>query len=221
MFYPKLTRRKKYSVKQDGTFYADYLHYREEIHEDCQSRCVYCDIQLHEHGGEGFHLDHFRPQHLFEDLKRTPFNLVLACPKCNILKTKHWPLPVNVGLDASHNGEIGFIDPFKEIQTDYYRVERDGSISSLKAPGDWVISLLQLNRESRTQVRRSRIQRKTTHDFELHVQKLLAEIEDLLGEPVPDVDSITMKMRLARFIQDIIVEISHNLESLLAECQSA
>lgn len=63
-FFPKILRRENYSVKVCGGYYG-YAYYSDQIYEDCQSRCVYCDIRLDENGNEGFALDHFRPQEKF------------------------------------------------------------------------------------------------------------------------------------------------------------
>src|SRR6516225_5444715 len=111
MFFPILTRRGVYSVKADGSFYV-YSHYKTEISEDCQHRCVYCDVTANEVGGhEAMQLDHFRPESFpeFESLINDPRNLHYACGRCNLWKSDWWPAR---GSDATHNGTEGFVDPF-------------------------------------------------------------------------------------------------------------
>ena len=110
MFYPPLKRNPPYQVKSNGDYYH-YSYYKSVIELDCENRCVYCDTIISEAGGEGFHLDHFRPQHFFENLKNDPTNLVISCSKCNLYKGKHWPIPIDD--DRSHNGCSGFINPFE------------------------------------------------------------------------------------------------------------
>ncbi|MCK9709474.1 HNH endonuclease [Pseudomonas syringae] len=156
MFYPILTRRANYTTKNDGTYYADYHYYLTEIKEDCQERCVYCDALLSEHGNEGFHIDHFRPYAHFVELKSNPNNLVLACSKCNIWKSKNWPTGMYFHVHASHDGAIGFIDPFLEPLSNYFRVDQSGKLLTTGAVAEYMLELLHLNRESRIQLRRKR-----------------------------------------------------------------
>lgn len=158
MFYPHLTRQDKYDLKDENdenSFYG-YSHYREIIEKDCLSRCVYCDVLLTEHAYEGMHLDHFRPQKHFSSLSSNPRNLVLTCPKCNRLKSCHWP-GEKIITKPSHNGINGFIDPFVEDISAYVEVSNNGELIPIKGPAPYFISLLKLNRDSRIQVRRRRI----------------------------------------------------------------
>lgn len=156
MFYPILIRRPCYSKKIDGSYYADYHHYTEEIKEDCQERCVYCDALLSEHGNEGFHIDHFRPYVHFAGLKSDPNNLVLACSKCNIWKSKNWPTDMYFHVHASHDGTTGFIDPFLDQLSNYFKVEQSGKLLTTGSVAKYMLELLHLNRESRIQLRRKR-----------------------------------------------------------------
>ncbi|MEE4235019.1 HNH endonuclease [Pseudomonas viridiflava] len=157
MFYPLLARRQNYSKKTDGNYYTDYRHYFKEIKEDCQERCVYCDALLSEHGDEGFHIDHFRPYAHFIDLKSDPNNLVLACSKCNIWKSKNWPANMYYHVHASHDGTTGFIDPFQEPLSNYFRVDVSGHLLTKGTVAKYMLELLHLNRESRIQLRRKRV----------------------------------------------------------------
>ena len=156
LFYPVLERRKDYKTT-NGKYYSDYHEYYDEIETDCQKRCVYCDIQLEEMGGEGMQLDHFRPKSIpeFEYLKNDPTNLVLSCPKCNRLKSDHWP--ADITSDDTHSNGCGFIDPFNEKLNDYFEIKQSGSIKSKQAPAEYMIKLLKLNRIARIQVRRKRL----------------------------------------------------------------
>lgn len=156
MFYPQLVRRAQYSVKRCGSYYADYHHYYEEIKSDCLERCVYCDGLLSEHGYEGFHLDHFRPSSLFPGLSTDPNNLVLACSKCNIFKSKVWHSKIYFHVCASHDGISGFIDPFQDPLGQYFLVDATGSLVPQSAVADFMINLLHLNRASRLLIRRQR-----------------------------------------------------------------
>lgn len=152
MYFPQIKRRSVYKVKKDGEKYLTYSAYYDEIAEDCQNRCVYCDVLAAEIGGESMNLDHFRPQKHFPELGAEPTNLVLSCPKCNQLKSDWWP-----EKDGTANGgQNGFVDPFSEHMLTYIKVENSGLMTSLKIPSQYMIDLMALNRPTRQQIRRSR-----------------------------------------------------------------
>lgn len=153
MFYPSLVRRSKYKTKRNGQNFASYRRYSEEITEDCQFRCVYCDVKMDEVGVEGFHIDHFRPKKNFPELETEPSNLVLACSKCNILKSDDWPTE----CFDSISGKYGYIDPFVERRSDFFEVNSKGEILKRLDPADYMVKMLSLNRFSRVQVRRGRM----------------------------------------------------------------
>lgn len=153
-FFPTIVRSKQYAKKANGEYYV-YSHYRNQISQECESRCVYCDILIAEAGGEGCALDHFRPQEKFPGLRNDPNNLVISCSKCNRYKSNHWPISIQV--QHSHDGKVGFIDPFLTNRLQYFNVGIDGVLVPLQGPSDYIIRLLNLNRPSRIAVRKKRI----------------------------------------------------------------
>lgn len=169
MFYPQICRRKQYKVSSLGTPFADYRVYHEEISEDCNFRCVYCDILLRENGGEGMHLDHFRPQKTFPELAKSPENLVLACAKCNLLKSDFWP---DDKLSPSH-----FIDPFRITRSDHFEVFEDGKVLGLSAQSNYMINILSLNRLSRCTVRKMRMLKKEASRLIAHIENELFSLD--------------------------------------------
>lgn len=177
MYFPKLTRRNEtdYHVPGTANFYANYQEYREKVSEDCQHRCVYCDITSDENGGEGMQLDHFRPQNYFFALKSHPHNLYLACAKCNRLKTNDWPCGKNIG-DPSFVGAIGYIDRFEHDPMQYLFVNDDGGIVQIDGPINYMIRKLSLNRLSRTQIRRRRIINKRKEVLSVNITKLMEKL---------------------------------------------
>ncbi len=155
LFFPALARRSSYPVRKDGGFYK-YSAYKQEVREDCQGRCVYCDSHENEIGGaESMELDHFRPRKYKEHahLVNDPANLVWSCRGCNRLKSSYWPA---LGLATTVRGSIGFVDPFAEDRAQYFLVQKDGTIRALKAPGEYKIRLLALNRATRRRLRELR-----------------------------------------------------------------
>lgn len=155
LFFPNLERREQYSLTGNGSYYADYTVYRQEIREDSLGRCVYCDGHENEVGGqENMQLDHFRPRKHFASLHNDPNNLVWSCAGCNRLKHDHWPA---LGTDETMIGEQGFVDRFAESQWDYFRVLDNGELESVKSPASYMIELLSLNRQLRKVIRQKRI----------------------------------------------------------------
>ena len=204
MFYPILTRRANYTTKNDGTYYADYHHYLTEIKEDCQERCVYCDALLSEHGNEGFHIDHFRPYAHFVELKSNPNNLVLACSKCNIWKSKNWPTGMYFHVHASHDGAIGFIDPFLEPLSNYFRVDQSGKLLTTGAVAEYMLELLHLNRESRIQLRRKRATLHKAMQLNEIVDQKLKDLVDYMQSDDFDRDTARNMAISLREVKDLL-----------------
>ena len=101
----KVIRRRKGASKlkhyQDG---------REQIEQDFYYLCGYCGKNgnvLH----QKFHLDHFVPKSLDKSREKDYYNLVLACPRCNLSKSDKWPTGDSM---QPHNGERGCVDPASE-----------------------------------------------------------------------------------------------------------
>jgi 5-methylcytosine-specific restriction endonuclease McrA len=154
-FFCVLQRRAQYECKDDGKNYH-YSRYRVAIAEDCLRRCVYCDCHEDEIGGhESMEIDHFRPygRAEFVHLRDVPENLLHACGRCNSYKSDHWP---SGDPDRSYNDREGWIDPFHECRADFFEISEDGTLRALKAPAEYVIRLLRLNRELLRRLRQRR-----------------------------------------------------------------
>ncbi len=162
-----------YSCKKNGKYYAGYHHYFDEIAEDCQKRCIYCDITLEEDGFEGMQLDHFRPRKHYSTLVNVPSNLVLSRSHCNRLKSDHWPAQAS---EHCHNGRIGFVDPFEEERCTVFCVDDSGQVIALKGPAEYIIKLLILNRPSRLLVRRRRIELAFKQKLSERISRLLENL---------------------------------------------
>ncbi|WP_019615119.1 HNH endonuclease [Psychromonas ossibalaenae] len=188
MFFPKLIRRSEedyFNIRKK--FYANYRDNYPKVKDDCKSRCVYCDITVKEYGGDNMQLDHFRPQEHFEHLETHPHNLYLSCPKCNVLKTSDWPCCKKTNDAPSFVGSIGYLDRFKHNADDYLRVEKDGTITHIAGPTNYMIMKMKLNRPSRTNIRRKRI-------IESQKTKLLIGINKLTEKLLQDSKSGKISM---------------------------
>jgi len=153
VFFPILERKGGYPKKEDGAYYG-YSYYRAHVAADCQQRCVYCDATDAE--VEVMQLDHFRPESFteFEALVNDPLNLHYACARCNRWKWDNWPAR---GTPHTHDGENGFVDPFKEDRSEYFEVKSDGRVEALKPPANYMIRLLHLQREYLRKLREKRL----------------------------------------------------------------
>lgn len=176
-FFGPLKRREKYTTKANGAFYS-FAYYREnhrtEIIEDCLFRCVYCDCHEDEVGGsEVMELDHFRPwsRPEFAHLKNDPNNFHHGCPRCNRLKAANWP---STKKDSSHDGVVGFVDPFAEDRSKYFAVNPDGTLVRLKNPAAYIAMLLQLDRPL---LQRLRLRRLLRREVNAYITRMLPEIE--------------------------------------------
>jgi len=85
-----------------------YQSYRQELQEDFNARCGYCDD--HESWKNSFYeIDHFIPKILLSENEHADYNnLVFSCRYCNNSKSNKWPTNDRVHCN---DGKIGFIDP--------------------------------------------------------------------------------------------------------------
>lgn len=176
-FFGPLKRRTKYSVKTNGEYYSfEYFreHFRIEIIEDCGGRCVYCDCHEQEVGGRDvMELDHLRPwsRAEFAHLKNDPENFLHACPRCNRLKGPNWP---STKAGSTHDGTVGFLDPFADDRRSFFDVNPDGSLMCVKDPATYIANLLQLDRPLLRLLRLRRLLRRQVADY---IARMLPEIE--------------------------------------------
>lgn len=186
-FFAPLKRRSTYSMKETKKkgskeevarrFYSyEYYreHFRDEIAEQCEFRCVYCDSHDLEVGGrDAMELDHFRPWSIpaFAHLKDDPSNLHHACGRCNRLKSANWP---STSATEPHDGLVGFIDPFADDRRLYFTVNGDGSLTCKRHPASYLARLLQLDRPL---LRLLRVRRILRSEISSYIAKMLPEIE--------------------------------------------
>jgi hypothetical protein len=176
-FFPLLKRRPKYTTKNDQEFYS-YAHYRQNFHheiaEDCQERCVYCDSHEHEVGGrESMEIDHFRPwsEPRFAHLECDPINFHHSCGRCNRFKGERWP---STHEASSHDGLVGFVDPFGDDRRKYFAVKEDGALVCLQHPAAYMMKSLHLDRPLLRLLRMRRILRR---ELKAYIEKMIPELQ--------------------------------------------
>lgn len=102
----------------------DYRDAKDILLADFQNLCGYCGKNsciMHER----FHIDHFVPVKIASDKKNDYNNLVLSCPKCNLIKSSKWPTK---DKNIAHDEYNGFIDPATEEYDQHIERDKDGYI---------------------------------------------------------------------------------------------
>lgn len=119
---------------------ADYHAYREQLKEDFNCRCGYCDDRDVPRSAS-FEIDHFVPQKI-DSTKETDYNnLVYACKSCNNAKRAKWPTGDKT---RPNDGKKGWIDPcFKAYDAQFERSD-DGRILPKTELGSWMYENLKL-----------------------------------------------------------------------------
>lgn len=205
LFFPILRRRSSYPTR------TKYSRYRQEIREDCQGRCVYCDVHENEIGGaDDMTIDHFRPKTFpqFRSLQHDPENLMWSCNTCNQNKRSLWPA---IGTPYTFVGRKGFIDPFKEDRRSYFDIASNGTLVPLRDPAQWLIRQLLLNRIGARSIREKRIRNY------LISERYITECESwerLLNETVSSPGSTDAEMKLVEICRKSIQEAKAIIDSL-------
>ncbi len=196
IYFPKLSRRNNYPA------HNRYRKYRNEIREDSQYRCVYCDIPELELGfdqetrDQRMTLDHFRPQSLFSSLENDPRNLVLSCQTCNGKKRDDWPA---FGRSGTVDGNVGYIDAFADNRLDYFEVLADGNLNPLKPPAQYMIRVLMLNRPAAKRIRKRRRQLyESMLAFEIFFDQEIQAIVQLLQNTIDSRKTNVLNRKLAK-----------------------
>lgn len=88
------------------------------------------------HGG--YHVEHFRPEHPFKNLRNSYGNLYWACPDCNGAKSDTWPLSTEEVLGYR------FLDPCEDCFSDHLAIVGT-EVKALSRAGQYTIDVLDLN----------------------------------------------------------------------------
>lgn len=110
----------------------DYRDAKPYLKEDFANMCGYCgknsDIM-----NEKFHIDHFVPKSLDGEREKDYYNLVLACPKCNLTKSNKWPTK---DKNITNDGKIGFVDPASKEYDEHVERDEQGFIKGITSLGN-------------------------------------------------------------------------------------
>lgn len=119
-----------------------YTSWKQQISNECFNQCVYCSIHENPWGGiDHYHIDHFRPQSKFKDLKNTITNLYHACPICNKFKSDDWQNEPN-DLEI-----ICYPDPSDHNYSDLFTIDTtNNTLEGKYVSSRFLINRLYLNR---------------------------------------------------------------------------
>jgi len=138
MFWRRIEKEKATPGKA-----SKYSDWKPELAKEASHRCVYCSIFEGHFGGQrNFHVEHFRPKSLREDLTMVYANLFYACGICNIFKSDDWPSEPKAG-DYSF---IHYPDPSQTDYSDFLAIDASGLVASQSVTGRYIIEQLHLNR---------------------------------------------------------------------------
>lgn len=100
---------------------SSYKEFKDDIKEDFNSRCGYCDDEDRWMGGKRFfQIDHFVPRKYLMSISDKEYsNLIYSCFFCNNSKHSDWPTKDE---QLPNNGKEGYIDVcLPEYDTQFYR----------------------------------------------------------------------------------------------------
>ena len=120
---------------------ARYQEYKQQLREDFNSRCGYCND--HESWRNSYYeIDHFIPKiYLNEDKHSSYDNLVFSCRYCNNAKRHKWPTQ---DRNSPNNGTEGFVDPCSEEYDSLFKRNALGEIIPQNELGIWMYKELKL-----------------------------------------------------------------------------
>ncbi len=134
--------RKKIPIRRTNPkTVIDYHKHKEDLREDFNFRCGYCDDHDYFRLTE-YQIDHFVPRTQLVNIKLADyFNLVYACRSCNRAKWNKWP----TGNERiSNNGKEGFIDPCDAEYDKQFSRNKRGEIVPETPLGRWMWIALNL-----------------------------------------------------------------------------
>lgn len=121
---------------------AKYQDYRDDLRDDFNGACGYCDDSDRYLDRICFHVDHFAPKDQFPAMEIVYANLVYSCRYCNIRKSNIW---ISDDPDVSFVGDEGFIDPCSVDYDHHLERHSDGRITAQTTLGQYMVDHLNLH----------------------------------------------------------------------------
>ena len=131
----KIIRRTEYEKK------SNYREYKDILVEDFHGLCGYCG-KRREYLLDKYQIDHFAPKSKFKDIKNEYWNIVLACPNCNRLKSDKW---IGDDFKIPNDGEKGFVDPATDEYCSHLERDENGNIVYKTDVGKYMYDVFKFN----------------------------------------------------------------------------
>lgn len=122
----------------------DYLKYKEELMEEFDGKCSYCDSKIGLTSPA--YIEHYYPKSIYPEKVADKDNLLIACQICDISKAAKFP------LDSDGNPLL--LNPRTDNFKEHIELMSDGAFSPLSDRGGVTIDTLQLNRPELKERRR-------------------------------------------------------------------
>lgn len=137
-------RRKAPIERPNPKAVTHYREYKNDLKDDFNCRCGYCDA-LHDWvGGIRFYqLDHFVPKKHLSTISEHEFsNLVYSCFYCNNAKRAKWP---SKDEKVHNDGKEGFVHPRNDEYIKHLNRNINGSIQPITELGNYMFKALHLH----------------------------------------------------------------------------
>lgn len=118
-----------------------YQEARDILCQDFHYMCGYCGKngrRMH----QKFHIDHFVPKKRAPKRENDYYNLVYACPKCNLSKSDKWPTD---DIEKPNDGITGFVDPATDEFDKHMIRNKQGYVVGITLLGQNMCRLLNLD----------------------------------------------------------------------------
>lgn len=126
----------------DPSRHSKYRDWKPDLRVEGRRQCVYCCVREASFGGyRNFHVEHYRPKAIYDDLKNSYANLFYACSICNSFKSDAWPGDPNEDLSNP-----SFPDPSAVDYSTFISIAISGKVNGANVSARYTIERLYLNR---------------------------------------------------------------------------
>jgi len=127
-----------------------FKDWKAPLSDEAKHRCVFCCIHEESFGGSrNFHVEHYRPKHLFGHLIDDYRNLFYSCAICNSFKGVSWPAE-----PLPDHSIPAFPDPSVYDYSTLLEVDSDKIVQGIYPASKYLVDRLYLNRPQLVMERR-------------------------------------------------------------------
>lgn len=186
-------RKRTPSRRDNPKILSDYHQYKDDLREDFNCRCGYCDDHDYFRKAD-YQIDHFVPRTQLRNIKLNDYsNLVYACRSCNRAKSNKWP---SGDENVANDGDMGFIDPCNESYDQHFSRNVRGDIIPESKLGLWMWKALNLGNP--------------IHAFVWKLEQIRIKIDDLQSVA----DDCSADMEVSTMLNKLNKEFRYYLDQL-------